>query len=110
MVRYLHCRACYDGRGFGLHPEDKAMGFQERIVFLSMNPKPPARHGLTVDGVFEPMEHVICDHCSSSIDGEIAVATTHWRAEQDEPRDWETMYGTTLPYPVVQMVDTLTKQ
>lgn len=96
------CRKC--GETAELHPEDKAAGFHARKVYLSV--VKPKHHGITLNGVFHPMETVVCDSCSADIGGAVAIALTAWRGT-DVPRDWESDYGTVLPDESVVLSDVL---
>lgn len=91
MIRQVLCRGC--GDEFDLHKEDRHTGFMIRKRYL-VCAGPPKGHGISVNGVFEPMTEIHCDGCNLTITGEVAVAVTHWRFDlEDEPGDWESDYG-----------------
>lgn len=102
MIRHLLCRKC--GETAELHPEDKAAGFHARKVYVSV--LKPEHHGITLNGVFHPMEAILCDLCSDNITGAVSIAWTMWRGT-DVPRNWECEYGTVLPEQSVVLGDVL---
>lgn len=113
MTRHLYCRECGEKSiARGLHPEDKAMGYDWRCCYVSA--VTPKGYGLTIitDGETKrvELESVICDECGNPIHGEIAVARTMWNTRREsEPDQWETEFGTILDPATVKAADKLSK-
>lgn len=99
MSRQILCLKCgaddFDSQARvplrSLHALDVAQGWSQRRLFLS-NTHVPEKHGVTVGGVFEPMDDLHCDLCNEVITGQIVVAVSTIPPEK-EMRDWESDYG-----------------
>lgn len=95
MSRRIVCRKCGSTESWRpLHPEDVAMGFQQR--FVTGKARKPAVHEIKtyVGGRLTNTEHLAtirCDHCGAAIrDGEKCVAISMWRDGQ--MGDWESEF------------------
>lgn len=109
MTRALFCRACGEKtQAKPLDPEDRAQGWKIRHRYVALPNKPPAGHGIAVNGVFHPMEEICCDICCAPINGTTAIARTMWLKDREQqPRFWEEEYGTILTPDVVAAADKL---
>lgn len=98
MQREIICQQC--AQKHHLHAEDKALGFQQRRIELTV--RKPEKHGITVyagDSMadlkvekHEELATIVCDRCGTALpDGSPAIAVTTWRGE--EPAEWESEYG-----------------
>ena len=108
MTRAIHCRHCGElSMGIPLNSDDRFQGWKVRHQYLMV--RKPERHGVTINGVFCPMDAVHCDNCNREIEeGSVAVARTMWnRDREDKPRDWETDFGTVVSAEQVNVDDTL---
>jgi len=84
------------------------MGWRQRKAFLSA--VTPEGHGLTMNGVFAPLEQLYCDRCNQPITGTTVVAVTNWNESREgEPLCWESEYGTIMPPEAVEAERRLSK-
>ena len=92
MKREILCETCH-GKRVGTHPEDAANGWLSRSVRIKV--KKPDVHGITLNGTFESLKSIVCDHCGSAIaDGQEALAVTQWNTNREgEPGNWEQGYS-----------------
>lgn len=104
MTRYIRCLKCFSR---GLHSDDK-FRWKMRFKFVSLVNETPPDHGITMNGNFGHLPDFLCDSCSEVIKG-TAAAVTVWRAEDEEPGDWESRYGVILPPEAVDLERALTK-
>lgn len=90
-MRNLLCPDCGAAqKAKGMHPEDKAQGFQQRFVPIKKLKFPP-EFGLTVNGVFQPSKAMVCDKCGKElVVGSQAVA---WSVARGAMTFWEHDYG-----------------
>lgn len=88
MKREILCQECAV-KIRPMHPEDVMTGINRREVTLLV--KKPEVHGLEINGVFEPLRSLVCDHCNTPInDGTGATAVTWWNTNREhEPGPWE---------------------
>lgn len=107
MSRQLLCRKCGDKSKH--HPDDKAIGFAYRKVYLSC--ALPEGHGLRVNGLFTRLEELYCDICGEVITGNIVAAVSMWRHEDNTcvMSEWEQDYGNVLTDEAVALADKLVK-
>jgi len=104
MSRRILCPDCNEKRKAkypsGLHPEDRAAGFQVRVVLIEV--KKPEQHGIDVyEGnslsamaltKHEELPAIMCDDCNQAIpDGTRAYAISMWRG--GEMGAWEQEFG-----------------
>lgn len=90
MKREILCPEC--ASRYRLHPEDVQNGLEMRQTKI-LDIKVPARHGVTVESVFHPMEEIRCDHCGQEVKGEAMAVTTWNKHRENEPRFWEAEYS-----------------
>lgn len=105
MSRQILCRKC--GDDYKLHPEDRSRGIVMRKVFVSA--VTPEGHDFKVNGVFTPLEHLHCDLCNETLEGDIVHAVSVWDSEKGIMSDWEKDYGAVLTPEAVAVADGLSK-
>lgn len=105
MIRQILCDACA-AKNPRVHPEDAKMGWKMRQRWISS--VLPQGHGLTINGAFTPMDSVQCDLCGIPITGQVVIARTQWRGD-DEPLEWESEYGSILPAEAVNAARRLSR-
>ena len=97
MIRQIQCLSCWAEAGHGiLIASERAAGWHDRFNFLA--PVTPKGHGITVNGVFEPLESLMCDTCNNPLKGSaVVIAITLWDENREgEPVLWEEDFGRIL--------------
>jgi len=89
-MRKLLCPECgADQKAKPLHPEDAAMGFEQRFVDIQAL-KLPQHFGVTINGVFKLSNVVVCEGCNKELPvGSPAVA---WSMARGIVSPWEHEY------------------